>query len=181
MADLTRYAFDTRTGVYVGPAELHPDPLNPGQFLEPWGTTALAPPAAPAGEAAVFANGAWSLVADHRGEVWFKGTDPLLVDFLGDPAAQDLTKAPVLPALPPPSSCTRLGLMRAFKARGLWETVKEMIAANADLQEEWDLAVEIRKSDPLILTALGALTQVGIAFSDADVDKLIADAVAAVA
>lgn len=109
-------------------------------------------------------------------------TDPLALfeEMTFDPASLTFS-APVVPTPPQPTSCTRLGLMRAFKARDLWETVRAMIAANSDLQEEWDLAVEIRKSDPLILTALGALTQLGIPFSDADVDALIADAVAAVA
>lgn len=174
MADLTRYAFDTRNGVYVGLAELHPDPLNPGQFLEPWGTTDIAPPAeVPAGEAAVFANDVWTLVADHRGEVWFRGTDPVLVDFLGDPAGQDLTRAPVLPPAPPPSSCSKLGLKRAFEEKGLWPTVRAMIASGADMQEDWDLAVELRITDPIVRKAIAGLAQLGLPQSDADVQALV--------
>jgi hypothetical protein len=176
-----RYAYDQRTGAFVGQIEAQESPLEPGVILEPAFSTPTEPPAASAKTAARWTGVAWTIMPDHRGEVWFSGMAPTVVDFLGDPAAHNLTAEPVLPPPPPPSSCSKLGLMRAFKARGLWETVRAMIASNADMAEEWALAIEIQKSDPLIQVALAGLAQQGIAMSDADVDKLIADAVAAVA
>ncbi|MDP4005054.1 hypothetical protein [Methylobacterium sp. NEAU K] len=115
------------------------------------------------------------------------GVDPTEANPLGlfeemtfDPVSLTFS-APVAPTPPPPTSCTKLGLKRAFDQRNLWPTVREMIASNADMQEEWDLAVSVQKSDPLIQVAIAGLAQQGIAMSDADVAKLIADAVAAVA
>ncbi len=35
MTDLTRYAYDARSGAYVGEVEAHDDPMNPGSYLEP--------------------------------------------------------------------------------------------------------------------------------------------------
>lgn len=181
MADLTRYAYDARTGAYVGTTEAHPDPLNADRLLEPMPATSVAPPDVAAGQAAVWDGMAWSVEADHRGEVWFKGSQPYTIEALGDPTTNGFTAAPVYPPPTKPTSCSRLGLMRAFKARGLWPTVRAMIAADADMTEEWDLAETIYKSDPLVKAALGGLAQMGIALSDADVDQLIAEANAAVA
>ncbi|MFF9549425.1 hypothetical protein [Methylobacterium fujisawaense] len=173
MNDLTRYAYDARSGAYVGTVEAHDDPMNPGSFLEPAFSTTIAPGDAPAGQVAVFASGAWAFVADHRGETWFKGPEPVLVDFLGDPAAQDLTAEPVLPPAPPPSSCSKLGLKRAFTEKGLWETVRFMISQDPDMQEDWDLAVELRITDPIVKKAVFGLAQAGIPLSDADVQNLV--------
>ncbi len=114
-----------------------------------------------------------AFVADHRGETWFKGAEPVLVDFLGDPAAQDLTAEPVLPPAPPPSSCSKLGLKRAFTERGLWPTVRAMLSSDADMQEDWDLAVELRITDPIVKKAVAGLAQLGIPLSDADVQNLV--------
>lgn len=72
-----------------------------------------------------------------------------------------------------PSSCSKLGLKRAFEEKGLWPTVRGMIASSADLTEDWNLAIELRISDPLIKTAVAALAQQGIALSDADVQALV--------
>ena len=173
MADLTRYVYDARNGSYVGIMQAHPDPMNPGEWLEPAFTTAIAPPDAPAGEAPVFVNGGWVLEQDARGQIWFKGVEPVLVDFLGDPTGQELTKDPVLPPAPPPSSCSKLGLKRAFDERGLWTTVRAMIAGNADFAEDWGFAIEIRITDPIVSQARDGLAEKGIALSDADVQALV--------
>ena len=182
MADLKRYAYDARTKAFAGVTEAQPDPLDPSNVLEPAFTTTKAPEAAPAGQAALWDGMGWTLTQDHRGEVWYKDNAPVLIDFLGDPAVQGFAPSqPDLPPNPPPVACTKLGLKRAFGDRGLWTTVRAMIASDPDMQEEWDLAISVEKSDPLIQKALAALAQFGIAMSDADVDALIADAVKAVA
>ncbi|MGY4226520.1 hypothetical protein ACVMIH_003881 [Bradyrhizobium sp. USDA 4503] len=81
--------------------------------------------------------------------------DPAVIAFLNPPA-------------PVPTSCTRLGLKRAFDELGTWATVKAAIAADANVQEEWDLATEIRRSDPLVQRMI---TVVGL--SDNQVDALL--------
>lgn len=173
MTVFTRYAYDARSGAYVGETEAQEDPMNPGGLLEPAFSTDVAPPEAQADKVAVFTLGTWHLVADYRGQVWFKGADPVLIDFLGDPVEQGLTQQPVIPPAPPPSSCSKIGLKRAFDEKGLWPTVRAMIASSADMQEDWDLAVELRITDPIVKEAVAGLAQLGIPLSDADVQALV--------
>lgn len=81
------YAYDATTGVYVGPIIADPSPLEPGVYLYPADTTLVAPPAAVAHQAWCWVSGAWTAVADHRGETWYTGATPVEVEQLGDPAA----------------------------------------------------------------------------------------------
>ncbi|WP_338821449.1 hypothetical protein [Bradyrhizobium septentrionale] len=73
-----------------------------------------------------------------------------------------------LPPPPPPDSCTKLGLKRAFDELGNWATVKAEIAADAAVQEEWDLATEIRRADPLVQHMIAVVD-----LSDEQVDQLL--------
>ncbi|OKO67207.1 hypothetical protein [Bradyrhizobium sp. NAS96.2] len=81
--------------------------------------------------------------------------DPAVVAFLAPPA-------------PVPSSCTKLGLKRAYDELGNWAIVKAAIAADQSVQEEWDLATELRRADPLVQRMIAAL-----GLSDAQVDQLL--------
>ncbi|GIQ73177.1 hypothetical protein [Bradyrhizobium sp. RD5-C2] len=81
--------------------------------------------------------------------------DPAVLAFLNPPA-------------PLPASCTKLGLKRAFDELGTWAAVKAAIAADANAQEEWDLATEIRRADPLVQHMI---TIVGL--TDPEVDQLL--------
>lgn len=56
----------------------------------------------------------------------------------------------VAPPVPIPDSCTKLGLKRAFDELGTWTAIKAAIASNEDIQEEWDLAIELKRADPLV-------------------------------
>ncbi len=66
------YAFD-KDGVYTMPVAARLSPARPQNsdgtwnYIIPSGTTAIEPPTAGANQAAVFRNGAWSLVDDYRG------------------------------------------------------------------------------------------------------------------
>lgn len=77
-----------------------------------------------------------------------------------EPAPVDLVTPPV------PASASRLGLMRALKEQGLWTQVKDLIAADPETQEEWDVAIEIKRTDPLAQNIIAALSLSGI-FVDA--------------
>ena len=63
----------------------------------------------------------------------------------------------VPPPLPVPTSASKLGLKRALAEIGLWDQVKAAIAADPDIQEEWDLAIEIRRTDPLVQMMIDAI------------------------
>ncbi|MGN8547684.1 hypothetical protein ACQPTN_24080 [Bradyrhizobium sp. 13971] len=73
-----------------------------------------------------------------------------------------------LPPPPPPDFCTKLGLKRAFDELGTWAAVKAAIAADANVQEEWDLATEIRRADPLVQHMIAV-----VGLSDVQVDQLL--------
>ncbi|MGY3527682.1 hypothetical protein [Bradyrhizobium sp. USDA 4452] len=81
--------------------------------------------------------------------------DPAVMAFLDPPPAV-------------PESCTKLGLKRAFDELGTWAAVKAAIAADANAQEEWDLATEIRRADPLVQHMIAV-----VGLSDARVDQLL--------
>ncbi|MHC1943442.1 hypothetical protein IF803_03550 [Bradyrhizobium sp. UFLA06-06] len=81
--------------------------------------------------------------------------DPAVIAFLNPPAAV-------------PSACTKLGLKRAFDELGTWAAVKAAIAADANVQEEWDLATEIRRADPLVQHMIAV-----VGLSDGQVDQLL--------
>ncbi|WP_375782947.1 hypothetical protein ACE10Z_23825 [Bradyrhizobium sp. Pha-3] len=81
--------------------------------------------------------------------------DPAVIAFLHPPA-------------PAPSSCTKLGLKRAYDELGNWAVVRAAIAADASVQEEWNLATELRRTDPLVQRMIAVL-----GLSDAQVDQLL--------
>jgi hypothetical protein len=89
-----------------------------------------------------------------------------------DPVALTFS-APAGPTTPVANSCSRLGLKRAFEEKGLWPTVRAMIASDAVMSEDWSLATQIRITDPIVAKARGGLAQQGIALSDADVQALV--------
>lgn len=68
----TIYNYHPVTREYLGASLADPDQKNEGQFLIPAHATKLAPPAVTAHTVAVFSNGAWVLLPDHRGEIWYK-------------------------------------------------------------------------------------------------------------
>jgi len=71
------YHYDLLTGIYMGASEARIDPLETKKqdkevYLMPAHSTIDAPPQAGEHEAPVFHDGAWHIVADYRGEVWWK-------------------------------------------------------------------------------------------------------------
>lgn len=67
----TVYNYNPDTGEYLGPETAHESPMEPGVYLLPAHSTETTPPEAGEHQAAVYRNGAWTLVEDHRGEVWY--------------------------------------------------------------------------------------------------------------
>lgn len=68
---LTVYSYDAKTGEHTGTNEEY---LAPGVGI-PANACAVAPPEAGQGKIAVFTNGSWLLVADHRGETIYSTKD----------------------------------------------------------------------------------------------------------
>ena len=93
-----------------------------------------------------------------------------------DPEHIGPTQPYVSPAPAVPSSASKLGLKRALVEQGRWDMVKAAIAADADRQEEWDLATEIRRSDPITRGVIALLN-----LSADQVDALLIRATALVA
>jgi len=62
------YLFDPITGEYRGIYQAQESPLEPGAYIEPADSTETQPPSAAANEVAVYANGAWALQPDYRGQ-----------------------------------------------------------------------------------------------------------------
>ncbi|MDJ0685404.1 MAG: DUF4376 domain-containing protein [Alphaproteobacteria bacterium] len=84
MDQQTVYHYSPQTGELVGAGAAQKNPRRPGYYLLPANATPLAPPDPPPGHAAIFQDGAWSTVVDHRGETAYDA-DGLarFVDWLG--------------------------------------------------------------------------------------------------
>ena len=89
---LTVYNFDGLTGEYTGAGDEY---LPQGVGL-PANACIIAPPLVDAGSVAVFCNGAWQAVADHRGETVYSTADGTaqLITSPGDYPAGTTTTAP---------------------------------------------------------------------------------------
>lgn len=98
------YGYAPLTGIYTGPVTAEPCPLGSGDWIVPAFCTDVPPPVVGPKQAAVFKDGAWSVVADHRGETWWSGLQSVLIQAVGDPAAAGLSPTP------PPDTVTGDGL-----------------------------------------------------------------------
>jgi hypothetical protein len=108
----------------------------------PAGHTRTAPPAIPPGSHAVM-RGGWEIVT---------GETP-----------------PYLPAPPPvPAFVTPLQMRRALLQQGLLDDVEEFVqSADLEARMAWEYAVEIRRTDALIVHAASALGK-----TEAEIDDL---------
>lgn len=75
-----------------------------------------------------------------------------------------------------PASASKLGLKRALAELGEWEAIKTAIGSDATMQEDWDLAIEVRRTDPLTQAMIAAR-----GYTAAQVDDLLIRAAALVA
>ncbi len=63
--------------------------------------------------------------------------------------AGDGVPDPYVVAVEIPISASKLGLKPAQTEIGQWEAVKAALGVNPAAQEEWGLAVEVRRNDPV--------------------------------
>jgi hypothetical protein len=94
------YQYDD-AGIYSGTYICQASPLEQNKFIVPINATTIAPPATIANQVAVFENGAWSIVADFRGQTWFDQATgaSVIVETVGQPAPNLGAKLPVSIAL----------------------------------------------------------------------------------
>ena len=96
-----QHSYHQTTGEYLGSSvpeydAMHLNKSNVLQFMDLPFTTFEPLPEFGANERPVFAGGAWHVLKDFRGQVWFNGAAPVVIDRLGDPAEGGLTPQPVV-------------------------------------------------------------------------------------
>ena len=86
--------------------------------------------------------------------------------------------APAIVPEPPivPTIASKLGLKRALDEIGRWSEIKAMIEGDAVMAEDWSLAVEIRRTDPIF-----AVFVTSGSFTGAEIDAVFQRAVEIVA
>lgn len=148
------------TGELVGHSFADPHPIEEGEWLIPAYATTTAPGAPQAGHAYQFVGNGWTIVADHRGEVWWKAdaklnTAPVVIDFIGDPALQGLTQVEP-PA--PPLVVSAWQIRKALSRLGLRAAVESYIAAaDQDTKDGWQFAPEFERDNGMIAIAAADL------------------------
>jgi hypothetical protein len=96
------YSYNTNTGEFLGSQDALESPLEHGVFLIPAGATEVQPPTPSIGSVAVFGDGEWTVLPDHRGETyWLADGSEHVVDFIGDLPENALSEKPVIPPAPP--------------------------------------------------------------------------------
>lgn len=90
------------------------------------------------------------------------GNFPVLQDA---PALTSAERRATMPAV------SKLQAKKALEAAGIWTAAKAVLAADPDLQEDWDLAQELRRQSPMLL---GVAATLGL--TDAQLDDLFAAA-----
>jgi hypothetical protein len=106
------HLFDAN-GLYRVDCECAPNPQEPGQFIEPINSTAVALPVLTANETARFVSGAWVVVPDFRGQFWYDQTSGAAVEIVdvGQPATN-------LAATPPPPTLQQARTEAGLKIDG---------------------------------------------------------------
>lgn len=179
------YIFDEVTKEYLSKREAQANPKRPGEYLTPPSSTTIEPLERKKGFAIVFDGEAWEYVPDYRGsEVLNAETgDITFIKYLGDIKQGEIllteeTKLGYLSGkyilkdgelvLNPDYekeqieklTVTKRVFALALQQAGItYAQLKELIATNDQAQLEWDLCVELQRSNPL-LDVMGA--QLGI-------------------
>ena len=143
---MTKVVYQTDySGLLVGGVQARESPLEPGVYMIPAGCVEVTPPTAGPKKIAVWSGETWALVADHRGEVWFRGDEPVTVDFVGDPGEQGLSLERPAPGI---------DHLRATKLAAIRSAANALLAAGAPVTGGLHVALdEGSRSD---LTAMAA-------------------------
>lgn len=154
------YNFSALNGEFTGATPFDESPLEPGVYLHPAYSTTTPPPAVADKQAAVFANGAWSIVPDHRGETWYEDDGgPVTVEALGDPAQTGLLAIQPNHVAPQPMPA-RYSKKKLFEA--MTDAEYETFEATESGQTAKDRrvfreATELSEADPGFAKVLGLM------------------------
>jgi hypothetical protein len=162
------YHFDHATGEYLGMSSADTDPMEAGRWVILAFTTLLEPSAPQEGFVAAFVGGEWIELMDSRGQKWWNAAkEPVVVDFLGDPAERGLSDEepePVSRHEPVMQPLTARQLRLGLIMNGLYlEHVADAIDAIEAPQDrsvakiDWEYASQFERSHPLIERVGGAL------------------------
>jgi hypothetical protein len=152
--------YDPTTGELLGASAADPDPMAPDAWIIPAHATTTAPAASQPGFAETFNGSAWASVADCRGQTWWKAgaefnTDPVLIDFIGEPSLQGLTKIepPAPPFVVPPIVVSARQIRMALSRLGLRAAVEAYTDADQDTKDSWQFASEVSRDHGMIAVA----------------------------
>lgn len=87
------FHYSNDTGEYFGEGVADINPVDTDDYIIPAFSTTIEPPVKQDGFTAVFDGEQWSMVPDHRGQVWFNGREAVEIETLGDPTVEGLTPA----------------------------------------------------------------------------------------
>ena len=142
------YNYDPETGEYLGDGLADESPLEPGVYLMPANATSKLVPTLKPGEAAIFADDNWRVVADYRGQ----SVCALDADgYYSGPAALALDESPDarrILADPPPADLPRPKWSGSVWTDGRTDEEKQA-QAQAALREAAQAALD--KSDTTLL------------------------------
>ena len=178
------YHYHPATGEFLGAGLADESPLEPGEWLIPAHATADAPPVTGANEAALYQGGAWAIVPDHRGTVYW----------LADGSRHEITalgEAPPLGALsevPPPP----LDVLKTRKAAELGAACQAEIVAgfssaalgaehtyDSKLEDQINLVGAAALAGPVAYTCTdGAGVKTSRAHTAAEIAQVLADGAA---
>lgn len=171
------YNYHPVTGELLGRRAAREDPLEPGRAVVPACATTEPPPTPPAGQVAVWADGAWTTVDDHRGETRYHADtgEAVTIMVLG-PVPEGLLAEPPPPPPPPPirEITARSFMRRISDAKQLTITEAARTSAAVDLWLRKALAGPVELDHPETATGIDSLISVGL-LTEADKVTLLAD------
>lgn len=167
------YNYDQNTKELVGDSVARKNPafgedLQP-EYLIPAFSTSEVPPSVAVQQAAVFSNGAWSVVVDLRGvSAWDAQGNPVVVRTLGS-TLEDLgyTDIPPDPVASIPESVSPRQIRQALTRAGLRSSVEAAVAAgDADTIDWWDYATSFERNHVKVIAMGEALNVSSQALDD---------------
>jgi hypothetical protein len=148
------------TGEYLNTTAADESPLEPGIYHLPSQTTALPLPTLLANEQAVFVDGVWTVVADHRGQTFYDAAaNPVVIDKLGAVGAT-LTAQPSVAALAVQFAGVKSAAMIAVD--GYHAETLQRLAGKPTQAEKDSWAMKVATADAV--KAGGAVSVAGQAF-----------------
>lgn len=120
-------------GFYTGPARAFETPPGSGNFPLPAGCIDAWVPIIENNMVARWVDGTWVILADHRGEMWYKDGVSTLIDFVGDPAEQGFTQT-----APDPT----IADLRAAKIKAIETAADALLVAGAPLADDQHIALD---------------------------------------